>query len=447
MPEPQREDRRHTNDRAKDQRREFQRDRDRVLYSRFFRRLAGVTQVVHAGEGHVFHNRLTHSIKVAQIGRRLAELLKETSDAGVLEAVGGVDEDVVETACLAHDLGHPPFGHIAETRLDGSVVAEGISDGFEGNPQSFRVVTRLAIRNNKHPGLNLTRASLNAIIKYPWSRAHNTDDARHKKWGHYDAERDDFNHARARDSAGEDRKSAEAAIMDWADDVAYSLHDVDDFYRAGFVPLGQIVTESAESARFLAAMHRDGIIDDEAKGAEFLKQLREYFVDPDLLVPFQGTTAQYQALNKIEALLIRRYLGLDQPGTVALRADDGPRLVIEPTLRREVDLLKGLMRFYVYGDPALVGQQYGQREVVAKLFEILFAEVQPDSHHARIIPPPFDEEARSINAAHGAGSGKTERVRLVTDVIASMTEQQAIGFHQRLCGIAPGSILDRIVKS
>jgi dGTPase len=361
--------------------------------------------------------------------------------------VWGVDEDVVETACLAHDLGHPPFGHIAENRLDHCVTTEGISDGFEGNPQSFRVVTRLAIRNNKHLGLNLTRASLNAILKYPWVRAHNTDSANYKKWGHYDAEREDFSHARALEKPGDQRKSAEAAIMDWADDVAYSLHDVDDFYRAGFVPLGQIVTESAESARFLAAMHRDAVIDDETKGAEFLKKLREYFIDSEILVPFQGKTTQYQALNKLEALLIRRYLGLDQPGAVALKADHGPRLVIEPTLRREVDLLKGLMRFYVYGDPALVAQQYGQREVVGKLFEILFGAVQPASPHTLIIPPPFDEEARSINAAHGAGSGKTERVRLVTDIIASMTEQQAIGFHQRLCGIAPGSILDRIVKS
>jgi dGTPase len=290
-----REDRRHTNDRAKDQRREFQRDRDRVLYSPFFRRLAGVTQVVHAAEGHVFHNRLTHSIKVAQIGRRLAELLKANSEAGLIQSIGELDEDVVETACLSHDLGHPPFGHIAENQLDQCAQERAVADGFEGNPQSFRIVARVAIRNNEHPGLNLTRASLNAILKYPWARA--TDGKEHDKWGHYHSEKDDFDYARALEKPGENRKSVEAEIMDWANDVAYSLHDVDDFYRAGFVPLDQILSESAETARFIAALHKDKVIPSPARGIEFLKKLREYAVEPELLVPFQS---EHRSVSRFE---------------------------------------------------------------------------------------------------------------------------------------------------
>src|SRR6478609_9031210 len=115
-----------------------QRDRDRVLYSSSFRRLAEVTQVVAANSGYVFHNRLTHSLQVAQVGRRIAEKLNLLQP----ETKEFVDPDVVEAACLAHDLGHPPFGHIAEQKLNELAGAD--IDGFEGNAQSFRIVTRLS---------------------------------------------------------------------------------------------------------------------------------------------------------------------------------------------------------------------------------------------------------------------------------------------------------------
>lgn len=129
---------------SSDPRSAFQRDRDRVLYSPEFRRLSGVTQVASAGEGDVFHNRLTHSLKVAQVGRRLAERLQKDCASEELHAWGGLDPDVVETAGLAHDLGHPPFGHDGEEEICKSVEANNDENGFEGNAQSFRIVTRLA---------------------------------------------------------------------------------------------------------------------------------------------------------------------------------------------------------------------------------------------------------------------------------------------------------------
>jgi predicted deoxyguanosinetriphosphate triphosphohydrolase len=160
-------DRRFKRDRPEDNRSAFQRDRDRILFTSAFRRLAGVTQVFSAEEGHIFHNRLTHSLEVAQVGRRLCERLttdyRETADR--LE----INPDVVEAACLAHDLGHPPFGHIAERLLDELVTHE-LADGFDGNAQSFRIVTKLAFRSTDVTGLNLTRATLNALLKYPWLR-------------------------------------------------------------------------------------------------------------------------------------------------------------------------------------------------------------------------------------------------------------------------------------
>jgi dGTPase len=149
---PLRKQRIHSSPDKNDNRNPFERDRDRILYSRAFRRLAEVTQVVQSGESHTYHNRLTHSLKVAQVGRRLAEYLlsKHSDDGGdpdreLLDSVGGLNPDVVETAALAHDLGHPPFGHIAEIELDRILTEEnGVIDGFEGNVQSFRIVNRVA---------------------------------------------------------------------------------------------------------------------------------------------------------------------------------------------------------------------------------------------------------------------------------------------------------------
>ena len=153
-------DRLHSPSLDDDQRTSFQRDRDRILYSSAFRRLEGVTQVASVSEGYIFHNRLTHSLKVSQIARRLAEhLLDEGADEEVLSP------DVAEAAALAHDLGHPPFGHVGETELHDLLDSQGHSEGFEGNPQSFRVVTRLAVRFKEWDGLNLTRATLAAVIK------------------------------------------------------------------------------------------------------------------------------------------------------------------------------------------------------------------------------------------------------------------------------------------
>ena len=263
MPTPLREDRFHLADRRQDQRTAGQRDRDRILYSSAFRRLGGVTQVAAAGERHVFRNRLTHSLEVAQVARRLAEHTAKTQP-NESEALGGIEPDVVEAAALAHDLGHPPFGHVAEAELDRLVRDSGNSDGFEGNPQSFRVVTKLALRHRDFQGLNLTRATLNAILKYPWRREVGGG-LRDRKWGAYSIEADEFSWAREL-SAG-DSRSVEAELMDWADDIAYSVHDLDDFYRVGMIPLDRLLTNAAgERERFLngvrARWERDGRRDD-----------------------------------------------------------------------------------------------------------------------------------------------------------------------------------------
>jgi len=256
---------------AADQRREGQRDRDRILYSSAFKRLNGVTQVVAASEGTIFHNRLTHSLKVAQLGRRLAEhLCSQPTEREKAEAWGGLDPEVVDAAGLAHDLGHPPFGHIAEKALDhlvtrgpsarseeGDEAPAGNPDGFEGNAQTFRILTWLSAHNEKkYPGLNLTRATLNAVLKYPWLRdpAEAPEGKRYNKYGAYRAEGSD--HAFAREFHDGDVQSLEAAVMDFADGLAYSVHDLEDFVRAGLVPLSRLQTGRGWE-RFLDRWRRD----------------------------------------------------------------------------------------------------------------------------------------------------------------------------------------------
>src|SRR5262245_1615115 len=158
----------------------------------------------------------------------------------------------VETAALAHDLGHPPFGHIAERELDTQLLQKNISDGFEGDSQSFRIVTKFGRRLGDIPGLNLTKASLNALLKYPWSRQKKGNKS--KKWGHYKTELEDFKFARGSINHSDLRRSAEAELMVWADDVACSVHDVEDFYRASLIPLDQILAGGKERDNFVEAM-------------------------------------------------------------------------------------------------------------------------------------------------------------------------------------------------
>jgi dGTPase len=206
-------------------------------------RLVEVTQVISPDEGHLFHNRLTHSLKVAQVARRIAERVLKLQRQ-VADSVG-IDPDVTEAAALGHDLGHPPFGHLAEEILNDLATKSGLADGFEGNAQSFRIVTRLALRSRDSDGLNLTCATLNALLKYPWLRGEGPDT---HKWGAYESEREFFHWARSRDTS-DCRKTAEAEIMDWADDVTYAVHDMSDFFRAGLIPLDRLASRLDESER------------------------------------------------------------------------------------------------------------------------------------------------------------------------------------------------------
>lgn len=398
-----------------DDRAAAQRDRDRILYSSSFRRLAEVTQVVSADNGYVFHNRLTHSIQVAQVGRRLAEKLTKRFP----ESKDFIDPDVVEAACMAHDLGHPPFGHAAEKTLN--TLTESIG-GFEGNAQSFRIVTRLASRSPGYPGLDLTRATLAATLKYPWLR--NANPKNRKKWGAYPSEREDFDFA-SRLLPAPNQPTIEARLMDWADDITYSVHDLEDFFRAGRIPLHLLGRAgSPEQQAFF-----DNVFERRVDDADFESkdQIREVFTQLLTIFPltaaYNGSALHRSALRYFTGFLIGRYINAARIENLKM----GPKIVIDEALQVEVKMLKELTWTYVIEGPSLAAQQHGQRKIISELYKI-YSESALDPKNWAIFPMYYREKL------HTNQDDLIELQRIPVDLIASMTEKQAIAMYHRLSG-------------
>lgn len=486
-----------------DQRTPFQRDRDRLLYCREFRRLKDVTQVARAGESYLYHDRLTHSLKVAQVGRRLAELLLRIYMEEFDELESYLDADVVETACLAHDIGHPPFGHVSEDLLDDKVRqktgekdssnesgnepdrSEDRIQGFEGNAQSFRTVTSLGSHRDGIEGMNLTRATLNAIQKYPWGRddeaptTKNTDN----KWGYYPTEKGYFDFARA--NTDDSRTQVlEAEIMDYADDLTYAIHDVEDFYRSGLIPLDQLLREARQLRRVLPDSYDDEednledhaslfssyaeshnldlytlaeYIDQESDVDAAVDDVLVFFVElnefpsvtEEFYTPYKGTQTERNALNGFSSSMISRYLEATertpearQYVELSVHSDDGmPTLDINEQFSRDIGILKQLTFYYVISNPTLAAQQRGQLKIIDQLFDELFEEAHPDSVNTSAILEPYRQRLSEIS-----DPDDPLRARIVADIISNMTETQAVEMHKRLTGDRPGSLQDDIIR-
>ena len=423
-----RQARQHKHD-GSDQRSSFEKDRDRLLYSSAFHRLAGITQIVRAGEAGVFHTRQQHTIKVAQVGRRLGQkLLREQEDDASFR---GLDPEVVEAACLAHDLGHPPFGHIGEHTLH-ELVLKGDADGFEGNAQSFRIVTKLAIRFEDFDGINLTRATLAACLKYPWFRS--TSGKRNQKWSAYKSERAEFDFAREHHQ--HDEKTLEAELMDWADDVAYSVHDLEDFHRCNALPWGKVL-DDRDSVIAHAIRKEDNASDLKPRLNEAYDRLQGFFngVYTDLLrAPYEGTRWQREQLRRMTSFFIGRYIAAV---TINPKREDAKTVCFDEALVDEVRILKQITRDYIIGSPTLAAQQHGQKRVIKELFEAICSDLENGQEYPSFLPVRL----RYLREIAG-----TSTTRFVADCIASLSEAEAIGLHARLTGSVTGSVLDPIVR-
>jgi dGTPase len=390
----------------------FSRDRARVLHSAALRRLAGKTQVVGPGEGAeisgIPRTRLTHSLEVAQIGRGIAEEL-------------GCDPDVVDTAGLAHDIGHPPFGHNGEAALDVFAASCG---GFEGNAQTLRILTRLEPKIDDgvlSGGLNLTRASLDASTKYPWERRPGS-----RKYGAYADDAAVL--AWVREGAAEGRCSLEAQVMDWSDDVAYSVHDVEDGILAGRIDLA-VLGSPSERAALAAVAARDFGGDPAA-----LERAGDVLVAHPVVAAVRGfsaataPTSAHVALKRLTSDLVGRFVLAAVEATRAVHGA-GPLtryaadLVVPVWARAEVALLKSVALRYVMSDPVRLAMQTRQRELLAELGEVLLAGAPG------LLDPVRAEDWAS--ATDDAG-----RRRVVVDQIAVLTDAQAIARHAALNGRA-----------
>lgn len=393
------------------ERNEFERDRARVLHSSALRRLAAKTQVVGPGETvsnghHIPRTRLTHSLECAQIGREMGRVL-------------GCDPDLVETACLAHDLGHPPFGHNGETVLDALAAKCG---GFEGNAQSLRLLTRLEAKvvteDGRSAGLNLTRAALNAATKYPWRRGEAPPGTSRDAYGVYEDDLPVFTWFR--NGTPPRRVAFEAQIMDWADDVAYSVHDLEDALHAGHVTLDAL-RSPAERAEVCERTIRWYAPD--ADHAELMAILSHLMAEPYWPRRFDGTLGDLAALKALTSALIGRLCRSAQAATVeAYGSRPGRReanLVVPARTRLECALLKGITAHYVMCSAGHSANQARQRELIAELADLI----------ARGAPDTLEP---ALRAFYTEAPDDAARTRVIIDQVASLTDTSAVTWHARL---------------
>ncbi|MEJ6014433.1 deoxyguanosinetriphosphate triphosphohydrolase [Corynebacterium sp. H127] len=367
----------------------FSRDRARVLHSAALRRLADKTQVVGPRDGDTPRTRLTHSLEVAQISRGIGGGL-------------GLDQDLCELAALSHDIGHPPYGHNGEVALNALANQCG---GFEGNAQTLRILSRLepkVLVGEVSHGLNLTRASLDAACKYPWTRAKNP-----RKYGAYDDDRELLDWLRAGHS--DLRKPMEAQVMDWSDDIAYSVHDVEDGIVAGRISLSVLwdlveLAALAEKGARAFGGEPEALIDaaDRLRQLPVISQASEY----------DGSLSSLVALKAMTSELVGRYVGVTISATRAANELIGRQhgdLVVPDTAAAEVQLLKTLAVLYVMDDPGHIARQDRQRERISRVYDYLVLGA----------PGTLDPMFRSWFQAADTDAA---RQRVIIDQIASMTE-------------------------
>ena len=379
---------------------EFMRDRARVIHSAALRRLAAKTQVAVPWENDFQRTRLSHSLECAQIGRELGESL-------------GADPDLQDTACLAHDLGHPPFGHNGEEALADIATDFG---GFEGNAQSFRLLVRLEAKtvdaDGKSIGLNLTRASLDGATKYPWPRSQNP-----RKFGVYDDDVEVFTWMRK--GAPVDTKCIEAQIMDWSDDCAYSVHDLEDAIFANQISVKNFENNFAEIYTVMTRDYGSDATSQEAVDAH--KRLSSLSAWPHY---YDGTHRSLARLKDSTSQLIGRFVLAAELETRKIHGD-GPlsRYSADLEIPRdqliEVDFLKAIAGHYLINAAHSQDRYAKQQVIVSELVEMLLANA------------PRELDSFFLKSWNEAGD-ETARMRVIIDQVAALTDPGAYALHARL---------------
>lgn len=395
-----------------DYRTPFQTDRDRIIYSSAFRRLQAKTQVFLSGEFDFYRTRLTHSLEVAQIGRAICSYLQQTSP--YLNDAFYIDPDLVEAVCLAHDLGHSPFGHAGERTLHQLMVPFG---GFEGNAQSLRIITETIYPGiESRRGMNPTRAFIDGILKYKGLFREDPSVGNHFIYDDQHFWRDFVwpDVGLGGDSNRHQYRSLECEIMDWADDTAYCLNDLVDGINAGFLRLERV-------ERWAEQQNLAG--EQASQAASVLSAIREHKAEARFsrrIGLFIRSTSLVERSTPFSAVSNRYRFGL----------------FVDPSIRTEANLYKKLSRDLVFDHSQLHQLERKGRIILEGIFGA-FAEsyLADDGFGLRLLPESFDRIIRSK-------PDRRVRARLVCDYVAGMTDGFALRTYKRLFDPDFGSILD-----
>lgn len=439
-----------------DHRRRTERDRDRLLHCEYFWRLGDVTQVTRSTRKELVHNRQTHSIEVAQIANRIALKIKRDALAGEYRHIAHLIEDIDENACevgaLAHDIGHPPFGHTGESALDDCLKDESLVGrqasrelGYEGNAQSFRVVATLAQRDRNYGGLNLTRKSLNAILKYPSlgpsqsgvkatgiirgakvgpvareAKPVSSLRARPAKYGAFHEDRIAFDFSR--EGMPQGVRSIEANIMDVADDIAYSVHDVLDYYKLGVIPLDRLLDRDHEWDDFREEVthrrkRRDDSEFDWSRLESALREFLRFFIER----PYDETFYARKRVVQFHGYLFGLFIKGAASGIQ--RMPDYDLLELKPSEEfvEQVEFLKEITIHYVHRHPDLQQARIGQKQLMRTVFERIYKEKKD----AVLLPHRYREMMEL---------GEVHRARVIADFLSGLTEAQVYILYDRLTG-------------
>ncbi|TCD54972.1 deoxyguanosinetriphosphate triphosphohydrolase [Alloscardovia theropitheci] len=394
----------------------FERDRARVVHSSALRRLGAKTQVLVAGTDDFARTRLTHTLEVAQIGRQIAEIF-------------GCNPDVVDCACLSHDLGHPPFGHNGETILMNLSREIG---GFEGNAQTFRLLTRLEPKvfhpNGQSAGINLTRAALDAATKYPWTHEqglHHPDGSKGNKFCVYEDDLPVFEWLKRDNHAAQYAKPMEAQIMDLADDIAYSVHDYEDAI-VGMAITAEDIHEADVIDAIVESIQRwYGPQWDADKLIAAYKRMNSSGLLP---TAFNSSRRDLAMLKNVTSGLIGRFAGSvesvtrDVYGKGALTRYSA-NVVVPEEISYEITYLKGISVFSVQEPREHESFRHQQTKIIEDLINVLMSS---GSHPSDLLEPVFWDDWMEA-------SNDGERLRVAVDQVASLTDNSAMSLHAIVC--------------